>query len=54
MDRPKQRPLKLDAHTLAYLGDLVSMYEKTIQQKVKDINIENIKKPSISKSSNTK
>jgi hypothetical protein len=36
MDRPKQRPLKLDVHTLAYLGDLVNMYEKIIQQKVKE------------------
>ena len=51
MDRPKQRPLKLDVHTLAYLGDLVNMYEKIIQTKVKTI-VPSL--PSSTKPSNTK
>lgn len=37
MDKPKSRFIRLDAHTLAYLGDFISIFEKAIQQKARNI-----------------
>ncbi len=40
MSEPKPRPLTLDAHILAYLGDYVTMLEES----VKRIALEEVKK----------
>jgi hypothetical protein len=37
MDKPKPRFLKLDAHILAYLGDFMSMFEKSVQQQARNL-----------------
>jgi hypothetical protein len=36
MDKPKPRYLKLDAHILAYLGDFMNIFEKSVQQKARN------------------
>lgn len=42
MDKPKTRHIKLDVHTLAYLGDFVLTFEKAVQQKIRN-TLSNIK-----------
>jgi hypothetical protein len=32
MDKPKPRYLKVDAHTLAYLGDFLLFFEKSVKE----------------------
>lgn len=31
--KPKPRPLKLEAHILAYLGDFMSVFEESVKRK---------------------
>lgn len=47
MDKPKPRFLKLDAHILAYLGDFMSMFEKSVQQQAR--NLASVQAPPINK-----
>jgi hypothetical protein len=37
MDKPKPRYIKLDAHILAYLGDFMTIFEKSVQQQARNL-----------------
>ena len=41
---PKPRPIKLEAHVLAYLGDFMNIFEESIRRKALR-EIHNIPKP---------
>jgi hypothetical protein len=55
MDKPKPRYLKVDAHTLAYLGDFLLFFEKSIKEiaQVKAHSIQSMPAKSKSTSSNS-
>jgi hypothetical protein len=37
MDKPKPRFLRVEAHILAYLGDFMNSFEKSIQQQARNL-----------------